>query len=409
MKISSKKSHSFSTPLFSGSQALLVMAGSIYNLALMFIVAQTSPSQFVNSLLGNLGVFVSIACTLFIGEFVDRHSPWHIILWSEIILVPACLVPLLAVHLSPVVFLLAVAIVDITAVFFSEADSVARTAYINHAATKAAIPTLQRHISLINSGASIAGFLLVFALITLVAPSDFLVIASGLYAVSAVCFWLLPASRRYMPQAATHSHLIADLKHTIAHSRTHQLGSILGAEIGLMMRNQLMMSLVIYKVGQLAPNYRHIHLIGLGLFIALAGGAVINRLLTPLPPLIQKIAGSILCLGATLCTLLTAHWLTGANPIVVGLVIGGIFGCGIPVYSLLETTRMLKTADEMQGKSIAFVHFCGILLTLIITIILGIIQGITNISSLYFDASATITLIIAAIFLVIRLIATPKH
>ena len=78
----------------------------------------------------------------------------------------------------------------------------------------------------------------------------------------------------------------------------------------------------------------------------------------------------------------------------------GGFGTGIPVYTYLETSRIMKTPAAYQGRSTALLRFVGIFLTLIMALVLGFFEGRVKSSvALYFSAGAIILLVIFCLVL----------
>lgn len=69
---------------FNSSQGMIMLAASIYSVALSFIVQEYVSSPAVNSLVNNISVAVSVAFALTIGSFVDQHDAWRILFFHHL-------------------------------------------------------------------------------------------------------------------------------------------------------------------------------------------------------------------------------------------------------------------------------------------------------------------------------------
>lgn len=78
---------------FNYSQGMIMLASSIYSVALSFIVQEYVSSPAVNSLVNNISVAVSVAFALAIGSFVDQHGAWRILFFTTLLSGIACLLP----------------------------------------------------------------------------------------------------------------------------------------------------------------------------------------------------------------------------------------------------------------------------------------------------------------------------
>lgn len=149
------------------------------------------------------------------------------------------------------------------------------------------------------------------------------------------------------------------------------------------------MSLVILKIGRYDPQFKSILVIGLGIILAVVVGAGLKKL--------SVLTMIVLSAGAT--------YLSGGagsqlSPFVFGLLLGSIFGTGIPVYTYLETSRIMKTPATYQGRSTALLRFVGIFLTLIMALVLGFFEGRVKSSvALYFSVGAILLLVIFCLVL----------
>ncbi|WP_268651800.1 hypothetical protein [Lactobacillus delbrueckii] len=175
---------------------------------------------------------------------------------------------------------------------------------------------------------------------------------------------------------------------------------IFAAEVLFTCRNQLVMSLVILKIGRYDPQFKSILVIGLGIILAVAVGAGLNRAVVSLPAGLKKLSVLALIVLSAGATYLSGGAGRQLSPFVFGLLLGSIFGTGIPVYTYLETSRIMKTPAAYQGRSTALLRFVGIFLTLIMALVLGFFEGRVKSSvDLCFSAGAILLLVIFCLVL----------
>ena len=156
---------SFSKNLFLLSEAAGILASSIYSLLISFIFQQYVGSQFINSLVGNIGVTVSLTVAYFAGSIVDKKLPWKVILLSDVLLIPLFIL-LGFVFNFPLLYQLGVIVViDIISVIVSEFDSVSRPAYLKMVADDRTITKVIQATNMIQTAFAILGYLLVFVTI----------------------------------------------------------------------------------------------------------------------------------------------------------------------------------------------------------------------------------------------------
>ena len=67
----------FRSSFFLLSEAAGIVASSVYGLTLSFIVQRYIDSQFLNSLVSNISVTLSMLMAFFTGYIVDKKSPWN--------------------------------------------------------------------------------------------------------------------------------------------------------------------------------------------------------------------------------------------------------------------------------------------------------------------------------------------
>lgn len=128
---------------FNSSQGMIMLAASIYSVALSFIVQEYVSSPAVNSLVNNISVAVSVAFALAIGSFVDQHGAWRILFSTTLLSGIACLLPPLIFDLDKAAFIGVLIVVDIVISVISEFDNAARTVYIVRKENREAIPLVQ--------------------------------------------------------------------------------------------------------------------------------------------------------------------------------------------------------------------------------------------------------------------------
>jgi MFS family permease len=386
---------------FAISQFLMVLSNSIYGITFMFMVQRYISSEFGNSILGNMGMFVSIFATLFIGHFVDNHSPWKIIIYSNLIIAILFCLPFW-VQNQMTIFLLCLVVIDIISSLFSEVDSISRTAYVSLLNNEKVILTLQQHISVVNTSASIIGYLFVFITVSKIQLIYYLLISAVFNILSLVLFARLPKEQRN-EKTRSKQLLIKDFTNIFRYIRKHALTMLFTISILLTIRNQMIFSLLIYKIGQVDPHFKHILIIGVGILITVLIGSVLNKVVALIHNggVLKLVLG---CFGilSGLFTYVSGNDLNHLSPFMVGVMIGGIFAFTIPVYAFMETKRVTAMQDSMQGKSSAIIHFISIIVTMLMTFILGWIQVYLKFDAIFFDTSAVITLIMAILVLKIH-------
>lgn len=160
------------------------------------------------------------------------------------------------------------------------------------------------------------------------------------------------------------------------------------------------MSLVILKIGRYDPQFKSILVIGLGIILAVVVGAGLNRDVVSLPAGLKKLSVLTMIVLSAGATYLSGGAGSQLSPFVFGLLLGSIFGTGIPVYTYLETSRIMKTPATYQGRSTALLRFVGIFLTLIMALVLGFFEGRVKSSvALYFSVGAILLVIFCLVLL----------
>ena len=93
---------------------------------LSFIVQRYVDSQFLNSLVSNISVTLSMLMALFTGYIVDKKSPWKLILLSDLVLIPLFIIPIFLFEVSIPLFLISIVIIDMLSLVVSELEEISR-------------------------------------------------------------------------------------------------------------------------------------------------------------------------------------------------------------------------------------------------------------------------------------------
>ncbi|GEA75595.1 MFS transporter [Lactobacillus delbrueckii] len=218
---------------FNFSQGIMMLAASIYSVALSFIVQEYVSSPAVNSLVNNISVAVSVAFALGIGSFVDQHGAWRILFFTTLLSGIACLLPPLIFDLDKVAFIGVLIVVDIVISIISEFDNAARTVYIVRKENREAIPLVQQGISSLNSIASIVGYLLVFVTLSFVALPNYLYLSAALYLLALLIWLRVPADQVVASTQPSFSFsiLARDIRESVSIVFKNSIALIFAAEV----------------------------------------------------------------------------------------------------------------------------------------------------------------------------------
>lgn len=178
--------------------------------------------------------------------------------------------------------------------------------------------------------------------------------------------------------------------------RLKQVGLYL-ANLLFMVKNQIVMSLLIFRIGQIDKGFTHIHIIGIGILLSVAGGAVLNKILYLAKVSVRKVLSMLLMACSGYFTYLVGHAQTVEHFLLFGLAIGAIFGTGLPCFGLLSAERMLATPENYQGKS-SLLRTSSVVLTLSLTACFAIVEKLCHLTTIFFDGSAVLAIILVLLF-----------
>lgn len=244
----------------------------------------------------------------------------------------ACLLPPLIFDLDKVAFIGVLIVVDIVISIISEFDNAARTVYIVRKENREAIPLVQQGISSLNSISSIVGYLLVFVTLSFVALPNYLYLCAALYLLALLIWLRVPADQVVASAQPSFSFsiLARDIRESVSIVFKNSIALIFAAEVLFTCRNQLVMSLVILKIGRYDPQFKSILVIGLGIILAVAVSAGLNRAVVSLPAGLKKLSVLTMIVLSAGATYLSGGAGSQLSPFVFGLLLGSIFGTGIP-------------------------------------------------------------------------------
>lgn len=389
----------FSKFLFLLSEASGTLAASIYALILSFIIQDLIKSQFINSLTGNLGLAISVIVSFFAGQAVDKKSPWKIIFFSDIILLPLILGLLFILNTPFSYKVIAIILVDIAVIVLGEFDSISRPKYLRMIVSKNDLDSTIQYMNGIQTLFSIAGYLLVFLSIAFLPFNAYLLVILILYLVSGFSIFLLPKEpREHANQVQEDLHLIDGTKMVLRFLGNSKNNVVLHSTYILyMLRNQLVMSLLIYRIGQLNKSFDKIHIIGLGIVSGVGLGMFLNLLVSRMALARRKGFSNLLYIASVFFCLYIGRVREVESFYLLGLSIGLIFGAGLPLFNLISSERLLLTPKEIIGRSTSTIRMLSIVFVFVTSIFLNVIDK-AGLHSIYFDTSAFITLITSFIF-----------
>lgn len=391
---------SFSKNLFLLSEAAGILASSIYSLLISFIFQRYVGSQFINSLVGNIGVTVSLTVAYFAGSIVDKKLPWKVILLSDVLLIPLFIL-LGFVFNFPLLYQLGVIVViDIISVIVSEFDSVSRPAYLKMVADDRTITKVIQATNMIQTAFAILGYLLVFVTIQFWDFQNYFIMISLLYIISAMCIYFLPKGKKLPSDKVSNETVLDGLLSVVQYILRKKNNLFLySALVIFMVKNQIVMSLLIYKIGRFDPGFQNIHLTGAGILTSVAIGAILNRYFYGLDLLKKRLfSGLSLIISGLLC-IYVGHIESVESFYVFGLSIGGIFGAGLPIFNMLSSERIIMTPQNFQGRSLSFIRTFSVIGTLLLLSFLGIVENVFSIKTIYFDFSGILSFVVVLFFM----------
>lgn len=389
----------FNRFLFLLSEASGNLAGSIYSLVLSFIIQDLVKSQFINSLAGNLGLAISVIISFFAGHIIDHKSPWKIILLSDIILLPLFL-GLIFILSVPFPYKVAIIIlIDIVSIILGEFDSISRPKYLRMTLQSKELDSTVQYMNGIQTLFSILGYLLVFISISFLNFSSYFIVILVLYIVSALSILFLPKEKnKASNKVLNDTNIISGTKIVLQFLSNSKNTLILHITYILyMLRNQLVLSLIVYRIGQLNETFDRIHIIGLGIVSGVGLGIIFNTITRKITFSKRRLFSNLLYLSSTFFCLYIGHITTVGSFYFIGLSIGLIFGSGLPLFNLISSERLLLTPKKIIGRSTSIIRLLSILFVFLVSILLNFIDNL-GIHSIYFDVSALITILTSLIF-----------
>ncbi len=255
----------FRSSFFLLSEAAGIVASSVYGLTLSFIVQRYVDSQFLNSLVSNISVTLSMLMAFFTGYIVDKKSPWKLILLSDLVLIPLFIIPIFLFEVSIPLFLISIVIIDMISIVVSELDEISRPVYLSLITTKEKSVSVLQSINIVDSAFAIVGYLFVFLTISFLKINTYFIIVSICYLFSAIFIFHLPKeTKEKQPLSETQESFMLALRELLqVIVRLKQVGLYL-ANLLFMVKNQIVMSLLIFRIGQIDKGFTHIHIIGIG-------------------------------------------------------------------------------------------------------------------------------------------------
>lgn len=363
--------------LFIISQCLMTLASSIYTIALLYVVQKYVSNVLMNGIIGNFATVAGVIFSFFIGSFVDRMGKWLIMLLADIGIAIFSWIPGVLGNMDPVGFFLSILIIDFLVVVADETDVISRSAYIKLAVQNEHISTMQKYVNPVTTIAGILGYLFVMVTLNTIQYKYYFYIIGALYVVSLVIIFFLPKEQR-TEEETIHPTYIRDVLNGLQYSfRDVFQKYLLGVGIGLVIRNQIVLSLIMFYLGKIDPEFHHIAWISLGFALGICIGIAMNLIpwqkKPKLIPYLVTISGFI---SAAATFILGFSFVNSLNYILLGSIIGLIFGAGLVSYSIVETIRIKGTPNNFQGRSMALRHTCAGILSFILIVILGAISDI---------------------------------
>lgn len=384
------------------SEASGVLAASIYSLSLSFIVQKYVESQYLNSLVSNLSVLLSMIVAVFAGHIVDKQSPWKLILLSDVILLPLFLIPVLLFDVSISLFIISVIVIDIISIIFSELDTISRPVYLNSMTNKDCFVSTIQQISIVDSAFSIIGYLFVFLTISFIKINYYFIFVFLFYLISAVFIFNLPKENRTPVHSYSSDKFSTEMKSLVKNILKSKQTSLYIANLIFMVKNQIIMSLLIFRIGQIDKNFSHIPIIGIGILSSVGIGALLNKILYVADVRLRKLFSIFLISCSTYFTYVVGHIQFVENFLMLGIMIGAIFGTGLPCFGLLSAERMLGTSNHQQGKALSLLRTFSVVITFLLTSCFAIIESQFSYRTIYFDGSVLLSIALAIIFLFLK-------
>lgn len=368
-----------------------------------FIIQDLVKSQFINSLAGNLGTAISVIVAFLAGYIVDKKSPWKIMLLSDIILLPLLLGLFFILNSSISYKVILIFLVDIVLVLLDEFDSISRPKYLKMTLSSNDLDVTIQMMNGVQSIFSILGYLFVFLSVAFLHFNTYFIIIFIFYLISALSILALPRERKDISNKLYDSSDIVDGAKKVLKFWFTSKDKILlhSTTILYMLRNQMVMSLLIYRIGQLNETFDKIHIIGSGIVSGVGLGVIFNLILRKISFRKRKLYSNIIFFSSVFYCLYLGRVQSVESFYLLGLSIGLIFGSGLPLYNLLSSERLLITPKEIVGRSTAMLRMISILTVILTSLLLKYIDNV-GIHSIYFDFGAVIVIVTNLLFTKIK-------
>lgn len=389
--------------LFLLSEASGNFAGSIYGVTLYFMIQSLEKSQFINSLSGNISIAISVVLSFFAGHIVDKKSPWKIILLSDVLLIPLLVAMLFSFHLPASQRLAIIILINVISAIFAEFDSISRPKYLKLVFEKRDLDLTIQSMNLIQTLFSILGYLLVFLSVAFLPLQSYFILILFLYLISAISIFLLPKENGVVTDDEQQNlDFKAGFSSVYRFFRSSQQMTLLYLSyIIYILRNQLVMSLLIFRIGQLNPSFNKIHVIGLGIVCGVLLGLLANLIVRKMRIAIRKRLANFFLLVSALACFYVGSVQAIASFSLFGVAIGLIFGASLPVFNMLSSERILATPKAILGRSSSFMRLLSILLVFLVSIVLKFFDDL-GLSSVYFDFASLAVVVVSLLFSKIR-------
>lgn len=396
--------------LFLLSEAMGAFAGSVYALIISFVIQRTITSQFINSLVANLGITISLIVSFLAGSLIDRKSPRKVILLSDTLLLPFLLLLIFIGDITSLQQILFIVVVDIIAVILSELDSIARPRYLKLTFATTDLDKTIQGMNNIQSLFAISGYLIVFLTIAHWQFHQYFIMITLLYSVSAISIYLLPKEKIKETRATNKKSCLRLEWKQIILFITHHKGRRLfhALYILYLLKNQLVMSLLIFRIGQLNPSFNRIPTIGAGIISGISCGIALSYIMRKTPKKRKQLCASLLLLLSALPCFYLGHVLQVTSFYGLGLAIGLIFGLGLPLFNLLSSKRLQIIPHNMLGKNLAILKMTAVLLALMSALPLNFLDNL-GLHSAYFDFAALLTIVCSFLFPKLSLVDLSEH
>lgn len=361
--------------LYLSAQGLVALATSAYMIALLYLTQARIPNEIANGVVGNLATVVGILVTFGLGARLDRTARRRLMIWANGIIAAIAWIPGFLKTQPPLILFCIVLGVDLVVTLMDEWGMSANAGYLKAVVSDDHIAQAQRGIQTVEMIAGMIGVVVVLVGLHHVHVSWMFYGASICYALVTMLLLVLPKD---MPVLQTNrtvgwDDFVSAFRFVQASAPQITLATV-GS--GFILRNQIVMSLVVFYIGRIDPGLHHILRIALGMAAGMVAGLACNMVAkgTWVSP-VTGVTGLI----STVATFgLGVIGFFPVNPIVVGVVSGLIFGFGIVPSTLLHTLQVRHTPGEFQARMVILRHTVGGIGAFVLTIVLSAIAQYTK-------------------------------